>query len=276
MNIITLSRLVGSHGDLIAAIVAEKMGLELVGRDQIHQMAQECDSEYGEFCVTYESEHGPGFFERVFFDRPSCTSMFEALTFEIASRTNVVIVGRGAQVILRDTPGVFRTKIVAPLATRTERVMERYHFGKEEAEDFVKRFDHQRNNLMRFIFLEDPSDWSLYDMVLNTAHLTPDAAAELIVQGVKQLQPVPDRDAVIAQLRNRAFAKRIQTMIRRKLTAGVARHVEVTVESGGLVRLWGRVAEKKHREKTEQIVREYPGVTQLVNELRVTHLSFGI
>jgi cytidylate kinase len=276
MNIVTLSRQVGSYGDLIAAMVAEKLRLELIDRDQIHKMAQNCDPEYGELCVTYESEHGPGFFERMFFDRPSCTSMFEALTFEIASRGNVVIVGRGAQVILRDVPGVLRAKIVAPLAVRTKRVMARFNFQRAEAEDFVKRFDHQRNNLMRFIFLEDPSDWSLYDMILNTGHLTPEAATDLIVQGLNQLQPVVDVETVKEQLRNKAFAKRIQAAVRRKLTAGVARHVDVTAETSGTVRLSGRIADKKHKEKAEQVVRDYPGVTHLVNELQVTNLSFGI
>src|SRR4030042_3181462 len=100
MNIITVSRLVGSYGDEIAAKVAEKMGLELFDRNGLHELAMTCDPEYRDACVMYEREHGPGFFERLFFDRPSYKSLFEALIFEQAGRGNVVIVGRGAQVVL--------------------------------------------------------------------------------------------------------------------------------------------------------------------------------
>jgi hypothetical protein len=96
MNIITISRLVGSYGDEIAAKVAEKMGLEFIGRTGLHELAMSCDPEYSEACTLYETEHGPSFFERLFFDRLHTRVFFEALTFEQASRGNVVMVGRGA------------------------------------------------------------------------------------------------------------------------------------------------------------------------------------
>ncbi len=66
MLIVTISRLVGSYADIISATVARKLGLDLVSREQVHQMAQGCDPEYGRVCSLYEMEHGPGFFERIF------------------------------------------------------------------------------------------------------------------------------------------------------------------------------------------------------------------
>ena len=113
MRVITISRLLGAYGDVIAPIVARRMGLALIGRDQLHEMAQTCDPEFGDLCTLYETEHGPGLFERLFFDRPSYTSIFEALTFEVASRGSVVIVGRVAQIILRDVPGVARIRVAS-------------------------------------------------------------------------------------------------------------------------------------------------------------------
>ncbi len=51
MHIITISRLVGAYGDVIAAIVARRMGLDLIGREELHEMAQSCDPEYRDACA---------------------------------------------------------------------------------------------------------------------------------------------------------------------------------------------------------------------------------
>ena len=71
MHIVTISRLVGAYGDVIAAIVARRMGLDLIGREELHETAQSCDPEYRDACSLYEKEHGPGFLSVSFLiDRP--------------------------------------------------------------------------------------------------------------------------------------------------------------------------------------------------------------
>ena len=275
MRVITISRLLGAYGDVIAPIVARRMGLALIGRDQLHEMAQTCDPEFSDLCTVYETEHGPGLFERLFFDRPSYTSIFEALTFEVASRGNVVIVGRGAQIILREVPGVARIRVVAPKDIRVKRVMERFGFSNDEAEHYTHKYDHDRENLVRSIFLSDPQDWSLYDLILNTERLTAGAAAQLVIDAVEKMDQVPDREEVKERLRNMATAKRIEALIRKKLTPAVARSVGISVEPGGVARLSGRIPEQSDKVRAEEVAAEYPGVTKVENELKVTELTFA-
>jgi len=275
MKIVTISRLVGSFGDIVAAVVARRMGLELVSLAKVHELAQGCDPEYQDVCTTFETEHGPGFFERIFFDRPTHTSLFMALTFEEASKGNVVLVGRGAQIILRDIPGVFRARLVAPKALRVERIMERYNFTREEAEEFVRRSDHEREGLMHSIFHVDPNDWSLYDLIMNTARYTSGAAADIIVQAVEKMEPVVNPEEVQQNLKNMALAKKIETTVRKRLTSSVARLVEIEALPEGVIRVSGRVRDMKDKDKLMKIVAEYPGVHQIADELKVTDLSFG-
>jgi hypothetical protein len=45
MNIVTISRLVGAYGDIIAAVVARRMGMELISLAKVHELAQSCDPE---------------------------------------------------------------------------------------------------------------------------------------------------------------------------------------------------------------------------------------
>ncbi len=275
MRIVTISRLLGAYGDIIAPIVARRMGLSLIGRDQLHELAQGCDPEFTDICSIYETEHGPHFFERIFFDRPSYTSVFEALTFEQASRGNVVIVGRGAQIILREVPGVARVRIVAPKDIRVKRIMERLNFSKEEAEDYAHKYDHERENLVRSIFQSDPQDWSLYDVIVNTERFSAGEAAQLVMDAVEKIEKVPDEEALKESLRNRAIAKRIEALIRKVLTSAVARYVMVKVEPGGLVKLSGRIREKINKEKAEELASQFPGITKVESDLKVMELSFG-
>jgi cytidylate kinase len=252
------------------------MELELVGRDQVHELAQSCDPEYSRACDLYETEHGPGFFERIFFDRPSYTSLFEALTYEKASSGNVVLVGRGSQVVLRGVPGIFKCRIVAPFDLRVERIMGRYNFTKHEAQDFIVRYDHERENLIRSIFRSDPNEWSLYDLIINTENYGSSEASDVIMEAIDKMQKAEDEAALCENLKNMSVAKKIEALIRRKLSSSIARNVEINYQTGGLVTITGRISERRDKEKAEKLIKEYPGVTSVKNELKVTELTFGL
>jgi cytidylate kinase len=276
MNIVTVSRLVGSYGDEIAAIVAERMGLEFIGRTALHELALTCDPEYSDACALYEKEHGPGFFERLFFDGPAHKSLFEALTFEQASRGNVVILGRGAQIALRGIPGTFSVGVVAPRDVRIQRVMTRNGCAfREDAAYFVDKHDGERRKLIKAVFDRDTEDWSLYDLVINTACYTSETAADVVVHAIKKMEKAPDVEAIRDRLKRMGLAKRIETVIRKRLTSSVARNMDISVKPGGIVRITGLIREKGAKEKAGKIASDYPGVVKVENELKVTELSFG-
>jgi len=276
MRIITISRLVGSQGDEIAAKVAEKMGLEFVGRTGLHELAMSCDPEYKEACTLYETEHGPSFFERLFFDRPSHKSLFEALTFEQASRGNVVMVGRGAQIVLHDLPGVFCVGVMGSRDVRVRRIMEKLTISRDEAEHYMDKYDADRINLIKLIFDKDPADPLLYNLLINTDHYSVDNAADVIVHAVNSMDMRPDGTTLGEELKSKALAKRIETLVRKKLTSAAAIHVEITGLPGGIIRISGYIREKADKARVEKIAAEYPGVTKVDNNLSVTDLSFGV
>lgn len=276
MYIVTISRLVGAYGDIIAAIVARRMALDLIGREELHETAQSSDPDYRDACSLYEKEHGPGFLERLFFDQPSYYSLFEALTYDLAARGNVLMVGRGAQIVLRDVPGVFTARIVAPTSVRITRIMGRYNFSREEAENFVQKYDHDRDNLIRSIFHKNINEWPLYDIIINTAHFTAAAASEIVIDAIDEIQKIPDPIALREKLTSMALAKRIESQVRRKLTSPVAQDTVITSELGGVVRLTGRVRSEQDKESVAKIASDYPGVTKVENELIVTGFSYGI
>ncbi len=275
MNIVTVSRQIGSLGDVIAAIIARKIGLKLIGPDQVQERANACDPEYSDACSVYESEKGPGFFERMFFDTPSYTSLFESLTYEFASEGNVVIVGRGSQLVLRDIPGVTRVRVVASERVRIERIKVRFGIPPDEAAEFVRRHDADRRALMRSLFHRDPGDLSLFDIVLNTDHYTADAASDVACEAVRRIDRAPEPADLKEKLAAMALAKRLETVVKKRMTLRVAYEVQVVGDPGGAMIISGRIGEKKNKERIGEIAREYPGVTSVINDLKVTQLTFS-
>jgi len=276
MTIITISRQVGSLGDEISSTVAKNLNLDLVGPAEVHELAQSCDPEYRDACALYETEHRPGFFERLFFDQPSYKSLFEALTFEQASRGNVVLMGRGAQIVLHGMPGVMSVAVVAPEEIRIQRTVAKLNCTPEEAARIVRNHDREHLHLIRLVFDRDPRDWALYDLILNTSQLAVSAASEMVVQAVERMDRIPDEESIKEKLTNMALGKRIETLVRKKLSPGTARNVLVNADLSGVIRITGQIADKIEKEKVEKIASQYPGVTKVECDLKLVGLAYGL
>lgn len=112
---------------------------------------------------------------------------------KVAREGNVLLLGRGGQVLLQNYPGVLRVQVVAPLPMRVEVVMARLNLSKREAQKRVRASDHARSDYLRRYFDVDWLDPALYDLVLNTGRLPVPAAAQLIVDAYRALQPASEQ-----------------------------------------------------------------------------------
>jgi cytidylate kinase len=100
---------------------------------------------------------------------------------------NVVIIGRGANVILADTPGVMHVGLVAPLEQRVETMMQREHLDRDEARDYVQELDEAWQIYFRKFFNASPTEASRYHMILNMDKIQASTAAEVIVHACGDL-----------------------------------------------------------------------------------------
>jgi cytidylate kinase len=76
-----------------------------------------------------------------------------------------VIVGRGAQCVLRDRKDVFHVFIYAPWAERVARVRQRLP-GKKEIEELIRSTDRQRADYIRTYFGCNWMDPHLYHLMI--------------------------------------------------------------------------------------------------------------
>lgn len=274
MTVIAISRKVGSLGGEIADLVAKEFSYQLADGDMIHKLAESCDPEFKDACALYEREAPKRFWERFFLNDPAYASLFESLNFELAAKGNVVILGRGSQIVLGKVPDVLKVRVVAPAEVRAKRVADREGMPMVEAEEFVERFGHQRRALIQQIYHVDLSDWSLYDVVLNTGDLSAKTAAAAIIEIVKHMPPLENDAALREELKRKSFAKLVESAIRKKVFASVYRNVDVECPEPGKVILSGFVPEKEDLKRAEKIAKDFKGVTDVENKIRSTSLQF--
>ncbi len=106
---------------------------------------------------------------------------------DLHQQGNVVILGRGANVILADTPGVIHVGLLAPLEVRAQTMMEREHLDREEAEEYAEELERARVAFFRKFFKVHPNDPTLYHIMLNMGKVQRQTAAEIIVHAAGDL-----------------------------------------------------------------------------------------
>ena len=103
---------------------------------------------------------------------------------------DVVIIGKGTNMILADSPGVFHVGLIAAPEARTETLMRRENLEREEAEVLVEKLEKAHVEYFRKFFQVDPSEPSLYHTILNMEELQPLTAAEIICHSAEDVVSV--------------------------------------------------------------------------------------
>ena len=106
---------------------------------------------------------------------------------DLAAGGNVVIIGRGATMFLKDVPGVLHVGLIAPLEARIRNIEEREHLTRIEAEEHANNMERARAAYFRKFFKVDPNDPALYHIVLNMAHVGADTMAEIVAHSAADL-----------------------------------------------------------------------------------------
>jgi cytidylate kinase len=186
MPVLTLSRELGSRGDDIALAVAERLGLRLVGRELINRAARQAGAP--EIALAEIDELG------LLGVKPSPAAMrlycqrVDEVIRELAQEGNVLLVGRGGQVVLGHQPGVLHVRIIAPKPARVQLVMQRCLVPSEVAVARIDASDRARAGyLSRYLGVrwDDPD---LYDVVVNMARLPQEIAVDLICRAADEAE----------------------------------------------------------------------------------------
>ena len=178
MAIITISRQLGSLGDEIARAAAEALGYEYIEKTQISEVLSKLG--FSPSDMDKFDEKKPSVWQSLIMHKELFTHYIRAVVYELASKNNVVIVGRGGQAILKDVPGTLHVRIIAPYPTRVNRSMEEEGYEEKHIERLVRQGDRDSSGYLSTYFDMNWDDCALYDLIINTRIMDLRKSVELI------------------------------------------------------------------------------------------------
>lgn len=268
MTVIAMTREMGTRGKQVATLLSERLAARLVYHELIEDPPDPADSTgpsevrrnlNGDDAVARSNGAA---------ERNGRMTPLEIL--ESASRGNVLLRGWGAVRLLHGIPHVLCVRVCAPMEARIAEMMRRLGVSERTARREIERNDAAHTGVLQRFFGTDWRDPLDYDMVLNSANLTPGDCADLIVETAAR--PVfSDNPESRQALAERLVEARIAALLAGSpRTRRAAPSVYVSA-SGGTVRLFGNVGARDVHEIAD-LVRSEIGEFQVINDL---HTSVG-
>jgi cytidylate kinase len=118
------------------------------------------------------------------------TELVRGVIQACADEGNVVIAGRGGQVVLRDWRNVLHVRVIASVETRIRNVMAREDISREEAKALIEESDRRRTRYLQRFYDAKLDDPRLYHLILNTDNVPVVMGAQILIAGTRWLATV--------------------------------------------------------------------------------------
>jgi CMP/dCMP kinase len=198
--VITVTRQYASGGSDVARLVAAQLEWDVIDNEFVAAVARRAGLPPDE--VAQREERAPGLLERIartlaaaspeLFvasatvptveqDEATIVQVTERVIAEAAAHGRIVLVGRGAQVVLAQRPDALHVYVVAPKPWRTRLAVERLGVNEADVDRLVDETDRQRDQYVKTYYGRQRQDISNYDLIVNTARVGIDGAAALVV-----------------------------------------------------------------------------------------------
>jgi len=270
MATITISRQLGSLGTEIAREVAEKLNYEYLDKEKIGEILTNFG--FGLLEVEKFDEKKPPFWDSLSFQRANFLHALQAAIYDSARKSQVVIVGRGGQVLLRKIPGTLHVRIFAPFDLRVKRLLWSKRGDDKYTVRMLRRIDQDSAGYVQSFFHADWDDASLYDLLINTENLSQTTAVQLILDSVHSREIQEGVEKGKEKLEGLALVQKAEANILPIL--GTEHHqVEIRLENGKAV-LRGVVTSDRLKEECERAVASLEGVGHVENQLSVVPFHY--
>jgi len=266
MSVITISRQLASLGTEIAQAVAETLHYDYVDKEKIAGAL----ADYGLPAPEIErfDEKKPPFWDSLQFQRWKFIHFIQAMIYDFASKGNVVLVGRGGQVLLKDLPGVLHVRVIAPFDVRVRRIMQQGGKDERQAAEVLRRNDRDSSGFIRSFFDMDWDDPDFYDLVLNTQKFTVDTGVQMILESIHSLEVKENEKKTGEKLADLALAQKVEAALLDILGTDI-RYMKVKAERGTVI-LKGAVTSDIYKENCLRTAAKIPGVNRVDNQLSVS------
>lgn len=183
LPLITLSRQCGSQGGEIGQRVAARLGFEYWSQELVHTIANNLGAPRELLTAVDERYRNAieDLVSSVLLGNQSTQQEYvrqlRRVLHALEQRGSAVVVGRGAQFVVERA---LRVRLVAPIEHRVQGFAERRGLPLEQAAVRVREVDRERRFFMRKYYGQDVGDPRHYDLLINTAAMPLDEAADLL------------------------------------------------------------------------------------------------
>jgi cytidylate kinase len=183
MQIICISRYSYGYGKELAEKLAQKLGYTCIGREELTDQATAIGIPVGKLEMTVMKHRALSEELAVEIDRFKAflTAALCEHALKGGTKGGIVYHGRTGHLILPGLTHVLRIRAIADMEDRIDMVMQRLHLTREKAKTYNEQVDEDIRRWVRFLYNVNWDDPSLYDITINSAHLTIDNAASALV-----------------------------------------------------------------------------------------------
>ncbi len=202
--VITINREVGSGGNTIGKMLAEKLHVNYYDKaainalvdkfnlsvSAIERMRAEKRSWWTDVASSYMSRYDVANAMTDNMLIPTSENMYRVETEVlkgIADNESCVIAGRSGFSIFKNTPNSLKVFIQSAMPERIARVMEKQGLSEEEARKIIKQIDEGRENYTKRFSGSSRYDCRNYDLVINVTRMTEEEAVDLILSAIDKI-----------------------------------------------------------------------------------------
>ena len=193
--IIAITRTCGSGATSIGKILAKNLGVEIYDRNILRLASDDSGISEELFARADEDQKQSLLFrasQKVYSgglippekeDFTSNNNLFNyqaKVLRELADESNYVVIGRAADSVLRDKPGLVRVYIYASREKCIEKEMNRQKIDWKTADKFISKTDKYRRDYYRYFTGQEWENMQNYDLCINTTQMTYEQAAKAI------------------------------------------------------------------------------------------------
>ena len=193
--IIAITRTCGSGATSIGKILAKNLGVEIYDRNILRLASDDSGISEELFARADEDQKQSLLFrasQKVYSgglippekeDFTSNNNLFNyqaKVLRELADESNYVVIGRAADYVLRDKPGLVRVYIYASREKCIEKEMNRQKIDWKTADKFISKTDKYRRDYYRYFTGQEWENMQNYDLCINTTQMTYERAAKAI------------------------------------------------------------------------------------------------
>jgi cytidylate kinase len=205
MAVITISRELASEGDKIADAVCQELGYRRIEKAMLSEIAARAGVDVDavlkmersfaarshlistEMTSLY-SKSPTAFDKKLVLDDKTYAEIVRKTLEEYATEGNVVIIGRGGQMVLRNWPGALHVHLYASADVRAQRLMARLNIGEQDARQRLTNSDEEKRQAIKHMY--NNAEWKdlrYYHLAINTGVVSPEIAVQMIVSAARAL-----------------------------------------------------------------------------------------